>query len=271
MAARNIYASIFGETPETQAAYQGRNATFQDMLNQRKQAYEQAKTDNVKMAKYNALGNLITSMVQPIGWAAGGSTAGVQPYDNRAYLESFSRAVKANDDLRNIGSADAEYQFKLADEAFQRAIAREDEERKRRQRVEDDERKYDYQMEKQRERYKLMGDLAQQRIAGQIEVAEANAKAKYQYRVGGRKGSGEDKNSFFAKARKAYTDSVAEYYKMKAEGYDDVPEPMTYNQFLQDYAARTGVTLTDTTSTYTGGGSGTGDNGWGSGLTGASR
>lgn len=153
MAARNIYASIFGETPETQAAYQGRNATFQDMLNQRKQAYEQAKTDNVKMAKYNALGNLITSMVQPIGWAAGGSTAGVQPYDNRAYLESFSRAVKANDDLRNIGTADAEFQYKLADEAFQRAVAREDEERKRRQRVEDAERQINYQLEKQQNQF----------------------------------------------------------------------------------------------------------------------
>ena len=159
MAARNIYASIFGETPETQAAYQGRNATFQDMLNQRKQAYEQAKTDNVKMAKYNALGNLITSMVQPIGWAAGGSTAGVQPYDQRAYLESFSRAVKANDDLRNIGTSDAEFQYKLADEAFQRAIAREDEERKRRQRVEDAERQINYQLEKQQNQFEHQREM----------------------------------------------------------------------------------------------------------------
>ena len=175
MAARNIFASIFGETPDTQAAYQARNTAYQDMLNQRKQAVQQQRTEDVKMAKYNALGNLITSMVQPIGWAAGGSTAGVQPYDERQYLAAFNRAVKANDDLRNIGSADAEYQFKIADEAFQRAIAREDEERKRQQRVEDSERQINYQLEKQQRQFDHQMEMQEKKDEARRALEEFKA------------------------------------------------------------------------------------------------
>ena len=211
MAARNIYASIFGETPETQAAYETRNASFQDMLNQRKQAVQQQKTDDVKMAKYNALGNLITSMVQPIGWAAGGSTAGVQPYDERQYLESFNRAVKANDDLRNIGSAEAEYRYQLADEAYKRALGLEDAERKRQQDLADDERKYEFQFEKQERQFQHQLELQQKREDAQRALAEWKASHHVT-----RKGTGltvEDR--ILLKEMDAYKDYVGRQEAMK--------------------------------------------------------
>ena len=101
----NIYASIFGEAPATRQAREARDSAFQAMLNTRKQTAEQQRTDDVKMARYNAFGNLLTTMVQPLGWAMGGSTGGVQKYDDRQYISAFNRAVKAADDIRNIGSA----------------------------------------------------------------------------------------------------------------------------------------------------------------------
>jgi len=136
----NPYASIYGESEATKQARQTRNNMFQSFLDTRKKAAEQQRTDDVKMAKYNALGNVLTSMVQPLGWrAGGGSTGGVQPYDNRQYLEAFNRAVKASDNLRNIGTAEDEYKFKIADEDYRRMLALDDEARRRRQKLEDEE------------------------------------------------------------------------------------------------------------------------------------
>ena len=128
----NIYASIFGTSPEVQAAAAARDASFQDWLNSRKQAVEQQRTDDVRMARLNAIGNVLTTMVQPLGWAVGGATGGVQPIDNRQYLQAFERAMKANDDLRNIGTLEGEYQFKLADENYRRQLALQDYEQKAR-------------------------------------------------------------------------------------------------------------------------------------------
>ena len=136
----NPYASIYGESQATKQARENRNGMFQSFLDTRRKAAEQQRTDDVKMAKYNALGNVLTSMVQPLGWhAGGGSTGGVQPYDNRQYLEAFNRAVKASDNLRNIGLAEDEYKFKIADEDYRRMLALDDEARRRQQKLEDEE------------------------------------------------------------------------------------------------------------------------------------
>ena len=104
MPENTIYDSIFGNTPEVQAAAAARDASFQDWLNSRKQAVEQQRTDDVRMARLNAIGNVLTTMVQPLGWAIGGqgkATGGVQPIDNRQYLQAFERAQKANDENHN--------------------------------------------------------------------------------------------------------------------------------------------------------------------------
>ena len=171
MATKNLYASLFGESPETQQARETRNQSFQDMLSSRRQAAEQNRTDNVQMARYNALGNVLTTMVQPLGWAAGGSTAGVQKYDDRQYIDAFNRALKAQDDLRNIGNAEAEYNFKLAEQDYNRLQSLEDAERQQQRmierqelaeqgRMERDQKKHEMEMEKQRENleYKRWAD-----------------------------------------------------------------------------------------------------------------
>lgn len=187
---KNMFASVFGDT---QKARDARDTSFQAMLNTRKQAAEQQRTDDVKMARWNAMGNLLTSLVQPVGWAIGGGgsgvTGGVQKYDDRQYISAFNRAVKDADDIRNIGSAEAEYRFKLADEDYRRAMALEDEERRRKQANEDYERKRQIAMQEDEARekarmdrlqqeYDLRTKLAETQTAGQIAIQKAKAATK---------------------------------------------------------------------------------------------
>ena len=124
-----VYSSIFGpeetepEKTELEKLDEARRQTYQEMIENRKKALQQQQTNDYRLASFNALGNALRTMVQPVGWAAGGSTAGVQPYDERQYLESFNRAVKANDDLRNLGMLEDQFKYKLADEEYQTQLA----------------------------------------------------------------------------------------------------------------------------------------------------
>ena len=185
-----VYDSIFGESPAVQQARAARNASYQDMLNARKQSAEQQRTDDVKMARWNALGNVLTTMVQPLGWGigggfSGGAPGGVQQYDDRQYLNSFNRAVKAADDIRNIGNAEAEYRFKLADEDYRRALALDDEARKRKYSQEDLERKYQQKMDEMQKKFE--NDMAKVERQGEIrqQIAEFNATHKIRSRSTG--------------------------------------------------------------------------------------
>lgn len=93
-----------------------RDNSYQNMFKERRKALEEQRSNNLRIAKFNAIGNALRTMVQPIGWAAGGSTAGVQPYDNRQYIDSFNRAVRDSDNIRNLGTQEQEYQFRLSNE-----------------------------------------------------------------------------------------------------------------------------------------------------------
>lgn len=179
MATKNLYASLFGESPATQQARETRNQSFQDMLSSRRQAAEQNRTDNVQMARYNALGNVLTTMVQPLGWAAGGSTGGVQKYDDRQYIDAFNRALKAQDDLRNIGNAEAEYNFKLAEQDYNRLQSLDDAERQQQRmierqeraeqgRMERDEKKHEYDMERDQAKADARQALAEWKATHQV-------------------------------------------------------------------------------------------------------
>ena len=183
MATKERYASIFGENPATKQAAEQRDSAFQSWLNTRKQAAEQQRTSDANMARYNAFGNLLTTMVQPIGWGVGGgfsgaNTGGVQPYDQRQYLEAFNRAVKASEDLRNIGTLEGEYDFKLADENYRRALALEDEARKRRYAQEDLEQKANQRIAEINQKFE--NDMAKINRQGEIrqQIAEFNATHK---------------------------------------------------------------------------------------------
>lgn len=246
-----IYDSIFGNTPAVQAAAAARDASFQDWLNQRRQAVEQQRTDNVKMARLNALGNVLTTMVQPLGWAVGGKstgvTGGVQPVDNRQYLDSFTRAMKAADDLRNIGTLEGEYQFKLADENYRRQLALEDEQRRQELALQTYEQRANLDLEKQKQIYDLRSQLSQQQMEERIKVAEATAKAKFKFSTrGGGKVAESVRDNLLKRANTAYAQILADYYKKRQIGIENLQEPPTYDEFLRKFASENGYNVSET-------------------------
>ena len=120
------------EKSDAELAREGVTNLYQRLLDQRKDDLLQQRSDSVRMAQFNALGNALRAMVQPLGWAAGGGesgvTAPVQNYDNRQYLEAFNRAVKATDDLRNLNSEGAAFQLDMAQRNADRIQSRKDKE-----------------------------------------------------------------------------------------------------------------------------------------------
>ena len=117
----NPYAAAQNAQKRADAARQERDNAIQAMFDARKKALEKARTDDVRLASFNALGNVLRNLVQPLGWGVGGATAGVQPYDNRQYIEAFNRAVKAGDDIRNIGLQEDQLRLNYADRDAQQA------------------------------------------------------------------------------------------------------------------------------------------------------
>lgn len=234
-----IYDSIFGSSPDVQAASAARDASFQDWLNQRRQAVEQQRTDDVRMARLNALGNVLTTMVQPLGWAIGGKgtgvTGGVQPVDNRQYLQAFERAVKANDDLRNIGTLEGEYQFKLAEDEARRAQA-----------LEEFEKKQAINLETQRQIFNMRSQLSQQQMEERIKVAEATARAKFQFSTrNGQKVTESVRDNLLKRANAAYAQVLADYYKKKGVGIENLQEPPSYDEFLKQFASQNGYAVAE--------------------------
>lgn len=231
-----IYDSVFGPEP---TPAETREARFQDWINSRKQAIEQQRTDDVRMARINALGNVLTTMVQPLGWAIGGKgtgvTGGVQPVDNRQYLQAFERAVKANDDLRNIGTLEGEYQFKLAEDEARRAQA-----------LEDFEQKQAINLETQRRIFDMRSQLSQQQMEERIKVAEATAKAKFQFSTrGGGKVAESVRDNLLKRANTAYAQILADYYKKKEIGIENLQEPPSYDEFLKKFASENGYAVAE--------------------------
>ena len=244
---QNVYDSVFGPDSAKQTAAEQaaelRNQSFQDWINSRKQAVEQQRTDDIRMARFNALGNVLTTMVQPLGWAVGGggfggTTGGVQPYDNRQYLDAFNRAVKANEELRNIGTIEGEYQFKLANEAARRAQA-----------MEDYENKSKIELEKQQQIFDMRSQLSRQQMEERIKVAEATAKAKFQFKTAdGGRATESVRDNFLKRANAKYLDIVADYEKKKNLNIEGLQPPKPYDQFIKEYGPTKGIIVDEGSS-----------------------
>ena len=221
----SVADAIFGSPEASAEARAQRDTAFQTMLNARKQAVEQQRTSDVALAKYNALGNLLTTLVQPVGWAMGGgrgATGGVQPYDNRQYIAAFNRALKANDDLRNIGTSEAEYRFKLANEDYSRALHLEDEARQRRNRQEDLEREAERQARYAEQRHGYTMAEIEARGDAQKELAEI--KNRYLVTRGGL--SVDDRALITAR------NNYEQYKRRKVEAGEPY---MDFKQYMNDY------------------------------------
>ncbi len=236
----NMYASIFGESPEVQKARENRDNTFQSMLASRRAAAEQARTDNVAMARYNALGNVITSMAQLGGWAAGGGTSDVQKYDDRQYLNAFNRAVQASDDLRNIGTAEDDYKFKLAEEDYKRKLAVEDAERQQARMLERQERAAQAREERDQKLHEQKMELEEQKAAYRQQLADWKATHR-----------GTSKSTGLSVDDRAMLKNLEAYNKYANSEAEYGRTPVTFDKWLDDRGIKVALTNTTTGSPST--------------------
>lgn len=236
---KQLFNSLFGESPETQQARETRNATFQDMLNSRRQTAQQNYTDAAKMAKYNALGNVLTTMVQPIGWAAGGSTVSPQKYDDRQYIDSFNRALKAQDDLRNIGTAEDQYRFNLAEQDYNRLRDIEDNERRYQFQMDKQQQQQEYMLEKQRRDQEARQALEEQKA----EQKEALERLKASLKITDKKTGLSLRDRQLLKEMDYYNDYVKRH-ETSGQPYDTFDKWMSTRGYKVDSATQTRTAVT---------------------------
>ena len=192
-----------------------------EMFEKRRQNLEKQRTDDVRLAKYNALGNALTTLVQPLGWAIGGKgtgvTGGVQPYDNRQYLEAFNRAVKASDDIRNLGLMEDEYKLKRAEQDYQTALALENEERTTRRNLEEYQAKADIDLNKESKLVMAKHEARMKEIDQRYGWQKNIAEIRNQYRI---TKDGKDVDaSILADAEKKFNTAWSQYMKRISDLY----------------------------------------------------
>lgn len=115
--------SIFGAFAyDINAADQALDQSINDMLQAQYQATEKRRTDAAKMAQIAALGNFLQTAFAPVGWIGQrGATSRVANPDSRQYITAFNEALKAQQDLGNIGINAAQMRLNIANRRADRA------------------------------------------------------------------------------------------------------------------------------------------------------
>lgn len=115
--------SIFGAFAyDINAADQALDQRINDMLQAQYQATEKRRTDAAKMAQIAALGNVLQTAFAPVGWIGQrGATSQVANPDSRQYITAFNEALKAQQDLGNIGINAAQMRLNIANRRADRA------------------------------------------------------------------------------------------------------------------------------------------------------
>ena len=238
------YVADYKKIGEAKAAAEAKDQEtrrlVQDMFDARRKELEKDRTDDIRLSAFNSLGNALRAMVQPIGWAAGGgrtaggvATAGVQPYDNRQYLEAFNRAVKANDDIRNLGTQEMEYNINFANKDAERAWSEYETLANQRFKEDAEERAFNRKLQ-----------ILDTQQAGRIELEHIKGMYKLQKAGGGKVGD-DVQTAFLKRAATAYNNYKADYMKKRAFGINPAEPLQTWEQFLGAQAAREGYSVVD--------------------------
>lgn len=235
------YAPLFEEGDELESARadlsekQEEVKNYADMLfERRRKDLEEQRTGDVKRARFNALGNVLRTMVQPLGWAVGGSVAAPQTYDNRQYIDAFNRAVKASDDIRNVGVKESEFQLGLASEEAKDARARVKMYEAMNIANEKEQAKHDKMME----RIEARTEAKQQEIDKRLENDLQKIRLRYSLAARNKKVPKTDKEKF--------DEEVAQDWRKQMQMYETgklANQPKSFEEFYKDRARAAGYTV----------------------------
>jgi len=102
-----LTADIYGFLAEPSQEEKAVQFSINDMLRSQYRQAEQQRTNAAQMAKFSALGNVMQTLFNPIGWRAGGGNSGTTSQtatpDQQGYITAFNNIQRADQDIANIG------------------------------------------------------------------------------------------------------------------------------------------------------------------------
>lgn len=221
-------------TPEEQAI----PVKINDMLQSQWQAASDQRTNAHKLAQVTALGNVLQNIFTPVAWRAGGQgKATSQPItpDNRAYITAFNEAIKADQNLSNVGNQSKQLLLNYEMDQAARARARKDKWAE----MEYKQAQNDYIAERnlQNELLKI-----QTRFASREELERTKADLKSRFNIVGRDGKTPDDKEFEKIVMYVNREYAKQYGKYIAgqlpEGYELPSKEEFFKQIAPEWGWR---------------------------------
>lgn len=232
-------AGIYSKWEIPTAEEQAIPAKINDMLQSQWQAASDQRTDAHKLAQVTALGNVLQNIFTPVAWGAGGhGKATSQPItpDNRAYITAFNEAIKADQNLANVGAQNRQtmLNYEINEAARERA---------RRQSMADAEanrawKEYERELGQYNELEKIYarGDVRQ-------NVENLRASLKQRYQLVGRGGKTPEQAlaaAIYQKAAQKYFDDHSRWER--GDWPENKPEP-NEGKYMADAASLYGYSV----------------------------
>lgn len=185
----NIQAKAEVQNPTGLAGNEEKPKSWSELLEERRNALKQEKTDAIKMQKYHALSDVLKAIGQMGGAAVGGAIGGnaldsapaVGEYkESRGYLDALERAKQANDRLRALDEQGFKLAYSKQERDEERAYA---EKQKAEQRAHEAEQKAEeraYKAKMEEEDRKFQKEMADYRAKIEQAATEGNLRLKAQ-------------------------------------------------------------------------------------------
>lgn len=234
-----IWADEYGRPLPPIPEEQEMSAKISDMLQSQWKAASDQRTNAHKLAQVTALGNVLQNIFTPVAWGAGGhGKATSQPItpDNRAYISAFNEAIRADQNLANVGTQNKQtmlnYEMQKAarDRARREANADAAVERERRN------------FEKELNQYNTLEAIyARGDVRQNVENLRASLKQRYQ--LVGRGGKTPEQAlaaAIYQKAAQKYFDDHSRWER--GDWPEDKPEP-NEGKYMADAASLYGYSV----------------------------
>lgn len=243
--------SVYGWMAASRADEADRQFTqgINDMLRAQWADTDKRRTDYAKMAQMAALGNVLQTIFASAGWIGSGTTSQVTNPDQRSYITAFNEALRARNDLSNVGTRAAEMRLNMAgrraDREYNANLQREN---------------MRYQAENQRKAIELRKEYDKQLLAMKTD-ANQNIQDRYDARADRRQKGAENlvylrgnvraghldqsaQNAVIRKIESDYSTLVRKYSEAVMAG-EDVSAPPSKDEFMKQQLSSMGYVFSD--------------------------
>lgn len=157
------------------------NKSINELLQEQVKATEKRRTDAAKLAQIAALGNVLQTAFAPVGWIGQrGATSQVANPDSRQYITAFNEALKAQQDLANVGVNAAKMRLDLANRRAERAYQAQQRRDDREFSAKLQRQNMEFQAENQRKNMEFQAEMQKQVRKDSAELQKELANLKFE-------------------------------------------------------------------------------------------